>query len=75
MSTTTLGGHTHIDSDGYQFVCNNRSCGADTVGAAKTTEDTDVSQACRVYGDHRNCPGENTLGTTRCQCACHRGAP
>ena len=70
---TTLGGHTHIE-DGHQVVCCNRSCTPDTVGTAKTTKDTEVSQACRVYGDHASCSGENTLGTCKCKCGCHRSA-
>lgn len=63
--------HTHVQ-DGQQVVCHNRSCAASTVGAPKTSRDTEVSQACRLYGDHDRCPGENTLGTTRCRCACHQ---
>lgn len=31
----------------------------------------DMSQACGLYKDHDNCPGETTLGTKRCACECH----
>ena len=31
------------------------------------------SQACQL-GYHHQCPGENTLGTSRCKCDCHGGA-
>ena len=30
-----------------------------------------LSQHCGVTGEHRACPGETTLGTSRCECPCH----
>lgn len=29
-----------------------------------------ICQACRVHGEHDRCTGENTLGTSKCQCNC-----
>ena len=33
-----------------------------------------TSQACAL-GDHDHCPRETTLGTSKCECLCHKGAP
>ncbi len=33
-----------------------------------------MSQHCRIMGDHVHCPGETTLGTSACECPCHRAA-
>ena len=31
-----------------------------------------LSQHCALHADHEHCPRETTLGTSACECPCHR---
>ena len=45
-------------------------CVAHVVGPLDPRDRVPRSQACQL-GYHHQCPGENTLGTSRCKCDCH----
>jgi hypothetical protein len=45
---------------------------ADTEPAPAGPKLHEMSQHCGVIGDHAGCPREITLGTSPCECPCHR---